>query len=143
MVRWSEQLRSVTSAWLGAVRRSVPIRLCTSLFKSERMFGVISPPRDLLLLMYLFTVGTVGVCSQILVSLSVSLAFLHQLLAPSTHSFNFEAQTLHVYLMLIPATSLGRSACSLVLSAALLVLAFAGDVQLPQHTCNSYRILLT
>ena len=38
MVAWSEQLRSVISAWLGAVRRSVQVRLCTSGCKSE-MFG--------------------------------------------------------------------------------------------------------
>ena len=30
VVEWSEQLRPVTSIWLGAVRRSVPVRLCTS-----------------------------------------------------------------------------------------------------------------
>ena len=48
VVEWSEQLRSVTSAWLGAVRRSVQIQLCISGCKSEKMFGVISPPRDLL-----------------------------------------------------------------------------------------------
>ena len=48
VVEWSEQLRPVTSVWLGAVRRSVQIRLCTSGCKSENMFGVISPPRDLL-----------------------------------------------------------------------------------------------
>ena len=30
VVEWSEQLRSVNSAWLGAVRRSVEVRLCTS-----------------------------------------------------------------------------------------------------------------
>ena len=42
------QLRPVTSVWLGAVRRSVQVRLCTSGCKSEKMFGVISPPRDLL-----------------------------------------------------------------------------------------------
>ena len=40
MVEWSEQLRSVTSVWLGAVRRSVQIRLCTSECKSE-LFGII------------------------------------------------------------------------------------------------------
>ena len=40
VVEWSEQLRSVTSAWLGAVRRSVQIRLCTSEYKSEKIFGV-------------------------------------------------------------------------------------------------------
>ena len=51
VVEWSEQLRSVTSAWLGAVRRSVRIRLCTSGCKSEKMFGNMSPPRDLLLLL--------------------------------------------------------------------------------------------
>ena len=49
VVEWSEQLRSVTSAWLGAVRRSVRIRLCTSGFKSEKIFGNISLPHDLLL----------------------------------------------------------------------------------------------
>ena len=49
VVEWSEQLRSVTSTWLGAVRRSVQVRLCTSGCKSEKMFGVISTPRDLLL----------------------------------------------------------------------------------------------
>ena len=49
VVEWFEQLRSVTSAWLGAVRRSVQVRLCTSGCKSEKMFGIISPPRDLLL----------------------------------------------------------------------------------------------
>ena len=48
VVEWSEQLRSVTSVWLGAVRLSVQIRLCTGGWKSEKMFGVISPPRDLL-----------------------------------------------------------------------------------------------
>ena len=48
VVEWSEQLRSVTSAWLGAVRRRVQVRLCTSGCMSEKMFGVISPPRDLL-----------------------------------------------------------------------------------------------
>ena len=40
VVEWSEQLRSLTSAWLGAVRRSVQIRLCTSGCKSE-MFGIV------------------------------------------------------------------------------------------------------
>ena len=49
VVEWSEQLRSVTSAWLGAVRRSVQIRPCTSGCKSEKMFGIVSAPRDLLL----------------------------------------------------------------------------------------------
>ena len=48
VVEWSEQLRPVTSVRLGAVRRSVQVRLCTSGCKSEKMFGVISPPRDLL-----------------------------------------------------------------------------------------------
>ena len=48
VVEWSEQLRPVTLVWLGAVRRSVQVRLCTSGCKSEKMFGVISPPRDLL-----------------------------------------------------------------------------------------------
>ena len=41
VVEWSEQLRSVTSAWLGAIRRIVQVRLCTSGCKSERMFGII------------------------------------------------------------------------------------------------------
>ena len=41
VVEWSEQLRSVSSAWLGAVRRSVQIRLCISGCKSEKMFGII------------------------------------------------------------------------------------------------------
>ena len=49
VVEWSEQLRSVTSAWLGAVRRSAQVRLRTSGCKSDKMFGIISPPRDLLL----------------------------------------------------------------------------------------------
>ena len=49
VVEWSEQLRSVTSVWLGAVCRSVQVRLCTSGCKSEKMFGLISPPHDLLL----------------------------------------------------------------------------------------------
>ena len=48
VVEWSEQLRSVTSAWLGDARRSVQVRLCTSGCKSEKKFGVVSPPRDLL-----------------------------------------------------------------------------------------------
>ena len=48
VVEWSEQLRSVISVWLGAVRRSVQVLLCTSGCMSEKMFGVISPPRDLL-----------------------------------------------------------------------------------------------
>ena len=47
VVEWSEQLRPVTSVWIGAVRRSVRVRLCTSGCKSEKMFGIISPPRDL------------------------------------------------------------------------------------------------
>ena len=46
VVERSEQLRPVTSVWLGAVRRSVQVRLCTGGSKSEKMFGVISPPRD-------------------------------------------------------------------------------------------------
>ena len=41
MVGWSEQLRSVTFAWLGAVRRSVRIRLCTTGCISEKMLGII------------------------------------------------------------------------------------------------------
>ena len=48
VVEWSGQLRSVTSVWLGAVRRSVQVRLCTSGCKSEKMFFNISPLRDLL-----------------------------------------------------------------------------------------------
>ena len=48
VVKWSEQSRPVTSGWLGAVRRSVQVRLCTSGCKSEKTIGVISPPRDLL-----------------------------------------------------------------------------------------------
>ena len=40
VVEWSEQLRSVTSVWLGGVRRSVQVQL-TSRCKSEKMFGVI------------------------------------------------------------------------------------------------------
>ena len=47
VVEWSEQLRPVTFVWLGAVRRSVQVRLCTSECMSEKMFSVISPPRDL------------------------------------------------------------------------------------------------
>ena len=41
VVEWSEQLRSVTSVWLGAVRRSVQVRLCTSGCMSEQMFGIL------------------------------------------------------------------------------------------------------
>ena len=41
VVEWSEPLRSVISAWLGAVRRSVQVRLCTSGCKSEKKFGII------------------------------------------------------------------------------------------------------
>ena len=49
VVEWSEQFKSVISVWLGAVRRSVQVQLCTSGCMSEKkMFGVISPPRDLL-----------------------------------------------------------------------------------------------
>ena len=48
VVEWSEQLRSVTPVWLGAARLSVQVRLCTSGCKNEKMFGNISPPRDLL-----------------------------------------------------------------------------------------------
>ena len=36
MVEWSEQLRSVISAWLGAVRGSVQVRLYTSGCMSEK-----------------------------------------------------------------------------------------------------------
>ena len=40
VVVWSEQFRSVTSAWLGAVRRSARVRLCASGCKSESdLFG--------------------------------------------------------------------------------------------------------
>ena len=49
VTRIQDPTLSVISAWLGAVRRSVQVRLCTSGCKSEKMFGVISPPRDLLL----------------------------------------------------------------------------------------------
>ena len=42
VVEWCEQLRPVTSVWLGAVRQSVQVRLCTSGCTSEKMFGVIS-----------------------------------------------------------------------------------------------------
>ena len=49
VVEWCEQLRPVTSAWLGAARNSVQVRLSTSWCKSEKMFGISSPPRDLLL----------------------------------------------------------------------------------------------
>ena len=41
VVEWSQQLRSVTSAWLGTVRRSVQVRVCTSGCKSEKKFGII------------------------------------------------------------------------------------------------------
>ena len=41
VVEWSEQLKPVTSVWLGAVRRSVQVRLCTSGCKSEKMFAII------------------------------------------------------------------------------------------------------
>ena len=41
VVEWSEQLRSMTSVWLGAVRRSVQVRLCASGCKSEKMFRTI------------------------------------------------------------------------------------------------------
>ena len=41
VVEWSEQLRPVTSVWLGAFRRSVLVRLCTSGCKSQKMFGII------------------------------------------------------------------------------------------------------
>ena len=42
VVEWSTQLRPVISAWLGAVRRSVQVRLCTSGCKSEKMIGIFS-----------------------------------------------------------------------------------------------------
>ena len=48
VVEWSELLRPVTSVWLGAVHRSVQVRLCTSGCISEKMFRIMSPPRDLL-----------------------------------------------------------------------------------------------
>ena len=40
----------MTSVRLGAVRRRVQIWLCTEqrVYEREKMFGVISPPRDLL-----------------------------------------------------------------------------------------------
>ena len=41
VVEWSEQLRSVTSVGLGAVRCSVQVHLCTSGCKSEKIFGII------------------------------------------------------------------------------------------------------
>ena len=36
VVEWSVQLRLVTSAWLGSVRRSVQVRLCTSGCMSDK-----------------------------------------------------------------------------------------------------------
>ena len=48
VVEWSEQLRSVTSVWQGAARRSVQVQLCTCGCKGEKTFGHISTPRDLL-----------------------------------------------------------------------------------------------
>ena len=56
VVEWSEQLRPVISVWLGAVRRSVQVRLCTTGCKSEKMFGIISPPFDLLPLIIIITI---------------------------------------------------------------------------------------
>ena len=41
VVEWSEQLRSVTSVLLEAIRRMVRIRLCVSGQKSERMFDIV------------------------------------------------------------------------------------------------------
>ena len=41
MVEWSEQLRSVTSVWLGTIHHRVQIRLFTSGCKSETKFGII------------------------------------------------------------------------------------------------------
>ena len=41
-------LHPLNTVWLGAVRRSVQVRLYTSGCESEEMFVVISPPRDLL-----------------------------------------------------------------------------------------------
>ena len=51
VVEWSEQLKLLTSVWLGAVRRRVQIRLCTSGCegKSKKTLVHISP-QDLLLL---------------------------------------------------------------------------------------------
>ena len=43
MVEWSEQLRLVTSVWLGTVRRRVQIRPCTSGCRVRRMFGIYLP----------------------------------------------------------------------------------------------------
>ena len=48
VVEWSEQLRSVTSVWLGAARRSVSSPTLHQRVYEREMFGVISPPRDLL-----------------------------------------------------------------------------------------------
>ena len=45
VVEWSEQLRPVTPVWLGAVRRSVQVRLCTSGCKSEKKCLVLYLPR--------------------------------------------------------------------------------------------------
>ena len=49
VVEWSEHLRSVTSVWLGPARRSVSNpTLHQRVYEREKVFGVISPPRDLL-----------------------------------------------------------------------------------------------
>ena len=54
VVEWSEQLRSVISAWLGAVRCSVQVRLCTSGCKSENMFGIIT-----IIIIFLFVLSII------------------------------------------------------------------------------------
>ena len=63
VVEWSEQLRSVTSAWHGAVYRSVQIWLCTSGCKSEMflcvyMISITFCVYKYILLMLLWTMPT-------------------------------------------------------------------------------------
>ena len=41
VVEWSELFRTVTYVWLGAVRRSVQVRLFSSGCQSMKMFGII------------------------------------------------------------------------------------------------------
>ena len=48
MVEWSEQLRSVTSVWLGAPAAAFKSDSAPAGVRARKMFGVISPPRDLL-----------------------------------------------------------------------------------------------
>ena len=48
VVEWSEQLRSVTSAWLGAVVVAFKSESAPAGVRVRKKFGVISPPRDLL-----------------------------------------------------------------------------------------------